>query len=116
MPADDEHEATLTVDCAFDGVNYTLDLCEPHREAMGKAVSEYVAASLINVDAVAPRGRRSYRAASTNGGHGYRTPEREGRAQIRTWAREQAHQVSNRARLSAEIEALYNQSVRDASL
>ena len=42
-----EHGADMTVDWALDGVSYTLDLCEPHGEQMGKAVAEYVAASRI---------------------------------------------------------------------
>lgn len=110
-----EHEATMTVSWSFDGVNYELELCEAHREAMGKAMAKYLAASRIVRPHSTPTWHRRRQAASTNG-TGYRTAEeRQHSAEVREWARQNGHTVSNRGRLPVEIEKLYEQSVRQAS-
>ncbi|MBE7186908.1 Lsr2 family protein [Jatrophihabitans endophyticus] len=99
---DGSAEAT-TVEFAFDGTGYSIDLSKKNRAAFEKALKPYI-------DAATPTTRRRSRAAASSsrsrgsrrGGSG-----RTDTAAVRAWAAEQGIEVSERGRISGEIVEAY---------
>jgi hypothetical protein len=95
-----ETAADETVTFAVDGTSYEVDVCKKHAGQLRDAFAPYVGA-----------GRR---VASGNRG---RTGRRRGPAgrragDIREWARSQGIAVSERGRISADIQARYDAAHR----
>jgi len=97
----DEAETTAneTVTFALDGTAYEIDLCDKHAAELRDAVAAYVGA-----------GRRT---GSRGGRGGRRRAGRSSRAnEIREWARAQGIEVSERGRISADLQARYDATNR----
>ncbi|MDM7890498.1 histone-like nucleoid-structuring protein Lsr2 [Curtobacterium caseinilyticum] len=91
-----------TVEFAFDGSNYEIDLSDDNVDKFREAISDYVAA------ARKVSGRRS--GGSSNGGAQKSAPKRgnsEELAKIREWAKENGYEVSSRGRISTQVQEAY---------
>jgi hypothetical protein len=100
---DGEVPAEETVTFAVDGTTYAFELCAEHLSEFSDSLGRYVGAARR---ADQPRrGRR--RAAETS------APARRGSsgktdlAEVRSWARSQGYKVSDRGRISAEVQEAY---------
>jgi len=92
-----------TVEFAFDGSNYEIDLSDDNVDKFREAISDYVAA------ARKVSGRRSG-GSSTSGGAPKSAPKRgnsEELAKIREWAKENGYEVSSRGRISTQVQEAY---------
>jgi hypothetical protein len=98
---DGDVPAEETVTFAVDGTTYAFELCPEHLEEFRDTVGRYVAAARR---ADQPRrGRR--RAAESSAPRGRRgATDLSG---VRAWARSQGYKVSDRGRLSAEVQEAY---------
>lgn len=95
-----ETPAAATVTFALDGTGYEIDLCENHAAALRETLAGYVGAA-----------RRSGSRGGRSGGR--RRQGRSGRAtEIREWARGQGIEVSERGRISADLQARYDAAHR----
>jgi hypothetical protein len=93
----DGSEADETVTFALDGVTYEIDLSAGNASALRDALAPYVG-----------HGRRAAGRRSTG-----RPAARGGKrdlADVRDWARKHGHTVSDRGRISAEIQAAYDKA------
>jgi hypothetical protein len=90
---DGSKDAT-TVNFAFDGIEYTIDLSKKNRAALEKALEPYIqAGSKVGGRRAAPRGgHRSTPAHSTFQ-----------MASVRAWAAENGYEVSERGRISKTV-------------
>ncbi|MFJ4297308.1 histone-like nucleoid-structuring protein Lsr2 [Curtobacterium sp. SP.BCp] len=89
-----------TVEFAFDGSTYEIDLSNDNVDKFREAISDYVAA------ARKVSGRRS----SSGGGASKPTPKRgnsEELAKIREWAKDNGYEVSSRGRISTQVQEAY---------
>lgn len=93
----DGSEATETVTFGLDGSTYEIDLNDAHASELREALSGYVGHGRKVTG-----GRRSTRRSSgSSGATGGDTKA------IRDWARANGHEVSDRGRISAEIQEAY---------
>lgn len=96
----DGSEADETVTFALDGVSYEIDLNAKNAAALRDSLAQYVG------HARRASGRRpAGRAATASRGTGKRDL-----ADVREWARSNGHQVSDRGRISAEVQAAYDKA------
>jgi len=89
-----------TVEFAFDGSNYEIDLSNDNVDKFREAISDYVAA------ARKVSGRRS----GSSGSAPKSAPKRsnsEELAKIREWAKENGYEVSSRGRISTQVQEAY---------
>lgn len=94
----DGSEASDTVEFAFDGNSYEIDLSEANAAAMREAFAVYVAeARKIG----ARRGGRAKTRATRAGGT-------SDAGEVREWARANGYQVSDRGRVSAKVRTAYD--------
>lgn len=94
----DGSEADETVTFALDGVTYEIDLSAGNAAGLRDALAPYVG-----------HGRRAAGRRST----ARPTPRSGGKrdlADVRDWARKHGHTVSDRGRISAEIQAAYDKA------
>ena len=96
----DGSEADETVTFALDGVTYEIDLSAKNAAALRDSLAQYVG----HARRAAAR-RASGRPASSSRGTGKRDL-----ADVREWARANGHQVSDRGRISAEVQAAYDKA------
>lgn len=99
---DGDVPAEETVTFAVDGTTYAFELCPEHLEEFRGALGRYVAAARRAdqprrgrrraAESSAPRGRRGATALS----------------EVRAWARSQGYKVSDRGRISAEVQEAYD--------
>lgn len=102
----DGGEAAETVTFAVDGVQYEMDLSTKNGEKFRKAITPFVdkarrvgrAKDSRTATATAHRSR----SAASNGGGG-----KLDLTKVRAWARENGYQVSERGRVSGEIQKAY---------
>jgi nucleoid-associated protein Lsr2 len=92
--------ADETVTFALDGVSYEIDLSAKNAGALRDALAPYVGHGRR------AGGRRA--SARTNGGS--RSSGKRDLADVRDWARKNGHKVSDRGRISAEIQAAYDKA------
>lgn len=94
----DGGEATETVEFALDGVTYELDLSDANAAKMRDSFAQWIG--------VARRsgGRRQTRRAGRGGGSG---ASRDELARMREWGRENGFKVSDRGRVSKELQEAY---------
>ncbi len=89
----DGGKADRTVQFAFDGTSYEIDLSKKNATALEKALKPYVA-SARKVRQPVRRGR----SATSGRGSG-----RTDLAQVRQWARSNGHEVSDRGRIPGSV-------------
>lgn len=91
-------EATETVEFALDGVTYEVDLSDSNAAKLREDFAQWIG--------VARRsgGRRQTRRGGRGGGSG---ASREELARVREWGRENGFQVSDRGRVSRELQDAY---------
>ncbi len=85
-----------TVTFGLDGTDYEIDLAKKNADGLRKAVATYV--------------EHARRAKATRGSRGTgkaTTRDREQTQAIRDWAKSQGLKVSDRGRISAEVEAAF---------
>ncbi|PZE28950.1 MULTISPECIES: Lsr2 family protein [unclassified Curtobacterium] len=89
-----------TVEFAFDGATYEIDLSNDHVDAFREVLSDYIAAA-----------RKVGARRSGSGSGSTKTPAKRGNsadlAKIREWAQENGHNVSSRGRISAAVQEAY---------
>lgn len=95
----DGGEAAETVSFALDGVSYEIDLSEDHASKLRDEFATWIG------HARRAGGRKSTTPARRSGGRGGRDL-----SAIREWARENGHKVSDRGRISADIQAAYDKA------
>lgn len=88
-----------TIEFAFDGKTYTIDLDEQNAAAFREAIQPYLSAAR-------PADNGKKRAAKTSRRSSSSTTKSE-TAKIRAWARENGHTVSDRGRIPADIMEAY---------
>ena len=92
----DGTEATETVTFGLDGVSYEIDLNDGNAAALREAMSGYVGHAR-KVSGGARRGRRSTGSASSSN-----------TKDVREWAKSQGMDVSERGRISADVQQAYD--------
>ncbi|MGI8665329.1 MAG: histone-like nucleoid-structuring protein Lsr2 [Jatrophihabitans sp.] len=97
----DNSEGASTVSFAYGGTSYDIDLGEKNQAALDKALAKYIAAARRSgrAPAAAATGRRRATGAADR---------RADLAAIRTWARENGHEVSDRGRISVDVQEAYD--------
>ncbi|NYE36858.1 hypothetical protein F4692_001991 [Nocardioides cavernae] len=93
----DGTEATETVTFGLDGTSYEIDLNDANAAALREALSGYVG----HARKVTGGGRRSGR-RSSGGSSSSNTKD------VREWAKEQGMEVSERGRISADVQQAYD--------
>jgi len=93
--------ADETVTFALDGVSYEIDLSSANAAALRDALAPYVG-----------HGRRSggRRASSPRSSAPRASAGKRDLADVREWARQNGHKVSERGRISAEVQAAYDKA------
>ncbi|MGZ4600626.1 MAG: histone-like nucleoid-structuring protein Lsr2 [Oryzihumus sp.] len=96
----DGGEAAETVSFALDGVSYEIDLSEANASKLRDDLASWIG------HARRAGGRKTTSTARRGGGG------RGGRdlSAIREWARKNGHKVSDRGRISADIQAAYDKA------
>lgn len=89
----DGSEASTTIEFSLDGISYEIDLNDDHAAQLREALEPWTAAGRR------PRGRARRGTA--------RTPSPSQNAAMRQWARDHGYEVSDRGRISAEIQQAY---------
>jgi hypothetical protein len=95
----DGGSATETVTFALDGVSYEIDLSEKNAKSLRADLAKWTG----HARRAGSSGRRT---PGRRGGAGRRTDL----AAVREWARANGHTVSDRGRISAEIQAAYDKA------
>lgn len=90
----DGTEATETVSFGLDGTNYEIDLNDANASALREAVSGYVGHAR-KVTGGSRRGRKSSGSSSNT-------------KDVRAWAKGQGMEVSERGRISADVQHAYD--------
>ncbi|MEU6720731.1 Lsr2 family protein [Nonomuraea sp. NPDC046802] len=91
--------ATGTTKFALDGMSYEIDLSDPNREKLEKALAPFITkARAVRAD----RGVRGRRGAGST-----RAMSREKSTEIRQWAKAQGLPVSERGRIAATVVEKY---------
>jgi hypothetical protein len=93
----DGSEASETVTFGLDGSTYEIDLNDAHAAQLREALSGYVG----HARKVTGARRGTRRSSGSSGSTGGDTKA------IREWARANGHEVSDRGRISAEIQEAY---------
>jgi aminopeptidase N len=95
----DQGDADETVTFALDGVTYEIDLSDQNAKKLREDFASWVGH--------ARRSGGASRAATKRRGGG--SPKRDLGA-VREWARANGHQVSDRGRISAEVQEAYDKA------
>lgn len=96
----DGTEATETVSFGIDGTSYEIDLNDANAAALREALSGYVGHA--RKVAGGRRGRRS------SGGSANGSSSSSSTKDVRDWARGQGMEVSERGRISADVQQAYD--------
>jgi hypothetical protein len=95
----DGGDAVETVSFSLDGVSYEIDLTAANAQRLRDDLATWVG------HARRSGGRKSTRRATANAG-----PRRGDLSPVREWARNNGHPVSDRGRISAEVQAAYDKA------
>ena len=98
---DGEVPAEETVTFAVDGTTYAFELCADHLQEFRDTVGRYVASARR-----ADQPRRSRRRAAESSGPARRSGATD-LSEVRSWARSQGYKVSDRGRISAEVQEAF---------
>ncbi|GAA5116074.1 Lsr2 family protein [Alloalcanivorax gelatiniphagus] len=96
----DGTEATETVSFGLDGTNYEIDLNDDNASALREALSGYVG----HARKVTGGGARRARKATTGSSSGSGSNTKD----VREWAKSQGMEVSERGRISADVQQAYD--------
>lgn len=96
----DGSEATETVTFGLDGVSYEIDLNDANAAKLRDALGGYVG----HARKVTGGGRRATRRTSSSAGSGGSASDTKA---VREWARANGYEISERGRISAEIQQAY---------
>ena len=96
----DGTEATETVSFGLDGTTYEIDLNDSNAAALREALSGYVG----HARKVTGGGRRARRSA----GGSSSTSSSSNTKDVREWAKSQGMEVSERGRISADVQQAYD--------
>ena len=94
----DGTDADETVTFSLDGVGYEIDLSSANAAKLRDALAPYVGHAR-RTSARRPGGRPAARAAG-----------KRDLSEVREWARSKGHKVSDRGRISAEIQAAFDKA------
>ena len=94
----DGSDATETVSFGLDGTTYEIDLNDGNAAALRDALSGYVGHA--RKIASGRRGRRAPSASSSSSSSNTKD--------VRDWARANGHEVSDRGRISADVQQAYD--------
>lgn len=94
----DGSEATETVSFGLDGTSYEIDLNDSNAAALREALSGYVGHARKVVGGT----RRGRRTSSGSAGSASNTKD------VREWAKSQGMEVSERGRISADVQQAYD--------
>jgi hypothetical protein len=89
-----------TVEFAFDGSSYEIDLSNDNVDKFREAISDYIAAARKTA------GRRTGSTAAKSSGSPKRGNSEE-LGKIREWAKENGYEVSSRGRISTQVQEAY---------
>lgn len=92
----DHSPADESVSFALDGVTYSIDLSAANAAKLREQLSYWVG------HATRSGGRKAVRRSGGGGG------KRQDLASVREWARANGHQVSDRGRISADVQAAFD--------
>ena len=95
----DGTEATETVSFGLDGSNYEIDLNDGNASALREALSGYVGHAR-KVTGGARRGRKATSGSPSTSGSNTKD--------VREWAKAQGMEVSERGRISADVQQAYD--------
>jgi hypothetical protein len=95
----DGSDADETVTFGLDGVTYEIDLSSANAEQLRDALAPFVG------HARRSGGRRATARPAATRGTGKRDV-----GDVRSWARKNGHKVSDRGRISAEVQAAYDKA------
>jgi len=93
----DGSDATETVSFGLDGTSYEIDLNDTNAAALREALAGYVGHAR---KVTGGRGRRTSGAS--------RSSRSSNTQAVREWARQNGHQVSDRGRISAQVQEAYD--------
>ena len=96
----DNTEGASTVSFAYRGTSYEIDLGEKNQAALDKALAKFIA--------VARKKSGPMPASSGRRRAGGRAKGPTELSAIRTWAQENGFEVSDRGRISGEVQAAYD--------
>lgn len=94
---DTTSSADETVTFALDGVTYEIDLASENAARLREDLAPWIGHAR----------RSTTRKASARGSAG---KKRKDQSEIREWARRSGHKVSDRGRISAEVQAAYDKA------
>ncbi|GIM63920.1 Lsr2 family protein [uncultured Nocardioides sp.] len=94
----DGTEATETVSFGLDGTTYEIDLNDANAASLREALSGYVG----HARKVAGGGRRTRRSSGSSSSSSSNTKD------VREWAKAQGMEVSERGRISADVQQAYD--------
>jgi hypothetical protein len=97
----DGTEATETVSFGLDGTTYEIDLNDANAASLREALSGYVGHAR-KVSGGSRRGRRAGSSSSSSSSSSSNTKD------VREWAKAQGMEVSERGRISAEVQRAYD--------
>ena len=101
----DGSDASGTFDFSLEGRTYQIDLSDENATRLRDALAPYI--GVARKAGGSGRGRTSRQTAVT---HKSTRSSREETAAIRGWARENGYQVSDRGRISAELQTAYRKA------
>jgi len=99
----DGTEATETVSFGLDGTSYEIDLNDANAASLREALSGYVG----HARKVAGGGRRTRR-SSGGGSSSSSSSSSSNTKDVREWAKAQGMEVSERGRISADVQQAYD--------
>jgi hypothetical protein len=99
----DGGDATETVSFSLDGVSYEIDLSDKHAKKLRDEFATWTGHARRSGTGGARSASRR-RSASAGGA------KRTDLGAVREWARANGHQVSDRGRISAEVQAAYDKA------
>lgn len=97
-------EATETVEFAMDGVSYEIDLSDENAAKLRDALAPWIAGARRSGGRRQARRRSSSSSSSSSSGA---SGTREELAKMREWGRENGYKVSDRGRVSQELQEAY---------
>lgn len=97
----DGSEATQTISFAFQGITYEIDLSDEHASALEESFADWINSARRTSNASRRTNVAASRAQSKSGGGPTGTV-------VRQWLRDNGHSVSDRGRISATMQELYD--------
>jgi hypothetical protein len=105
----DGSAAEETVKFALDGKPYVIDLSGHNAGVLRDILGDYVGVARLDPEALLAAGRSR---VTRKPGSGAPAANREQTAAVREWARRNGHQVSDRGRISATVQAAFDDAHR----